>query len=169
MIYPIIFIQIVVVFAVQSLRTVNAQQVATIEGIVSVMGEPTINVRSGPNVLFDSLGTLRNGETVAIISESSGGSWLQITFPAGSQSIGWVFKRYIAVNAAVTIPKFEADEEADKPGIIETEPASVLIPTVHTFTNNYRVVENSTGFGLWIVILLALSGIFAVSGWIYRR
>lgn len=53
-----------------------------------------INIRSGPNVGFDSIGTVLSRTRMPIIGQSADGRWWQVQSDFG---VGWVIKRYILV------------------------------------------------------------------------
>jgi uncharacterized protein YraI len=54
-----------------------------------------INVRGGPAQTFDSLGLLNPGDSVQITGRNLIGNWLQIEYPAGALTRGWVATDYI--------------------------------------------------------------------------
>jgi uncharacterized protein YraI len=61
-----------------------------------------INIRSGPNVGFDSIGTVLSTTRLPIIGQSADGRWWQVQSEFG---VGWVIKRLILVEGdASNIP-----------------------------------------------------------------
>ena len=49
-----------------------------------------VNVRKGPGVGYDKLGQLDKGQTAPVKGKSSDGDWLQISYPAAANGVGWV-------------------------------------------------------------------------------
>jgi hypothetical protein len=49
-----------------------------------------VNVRKGPGVGYDKLGQLDKGQTAPVKGKSSDGEWLQISYPAAANGVGWV-------------------------------------------------------------------------------
>jgi hypothetical protein len=60
--------------------------------------EPTINVRAGPDTIYQIVGTLRQGETFEITGKNPAGDWWQ--FDYGSNK-GWVYNQVVQVNNQV--------------------------------------------------------------------
>jgi uncharacterized protein YraI len=59
-----------------------------------------VNVRKGPAIGYDLLGTLDKGQTAPVRGKSSDGNWWQISYAAGTNGVGWVFGEYVQANAA---------------------------------------------------------------------
>jgi uncharacterized protein YraI len=57
--------------------------------------EQQVNVRGGPGTGFDSVGTLPPGAVVMPIGKDATGAWLQIHYPAGADTTGWVAAQYL--------------------------------------------------------------------------
>jgi uncharacterized protein YraI len=49
-----------------------------------------VNVRKGPAVAYDKLGTLLKGQNAPAKGKNADGSWWQISFPAAPDGVGWV-------------------------------------------------------------------------------
>ena len=49
-----------------------------------------VNVRKGPGVGYDKLGQLDKGQTAPVKGKSSDSEWLQISYPAAANGVGWV-------------------------------------------------------------------------------
>ena len=60
---------------------------ATISGPVAIVNAGALNVRTGPSLLFRSLGSLPGGTKLPIIGRSRDGVWLQVQSSLG---VGWV-------------------------------------------------------------------------------
>lgn len=79
--------------------------IATVTGtptgpIVSVnpgINEPSINVRSGPNVLYPRVGVLLVGQTAVAKGRSPGGEWILIEYPGAPGNAGWVYSPNVSI------------------------------------------------------------------------
>jgi uncharacterized protein YraI len=71
-----------------------------IEGTVT----SKVNVRSGPDTTFDSLGMLNTGDKIQIISQNGKKTWIQIVYPSAPQGTGWVAAFYVKLADGVRIP-----------------------------------------------------------------
>lgn len=79
--------------------------IATVTGtptgpIVSVnpgINEPSINVRSGPNVLYPRVGVLLVGQTAVAKGRSPGGEWILIEYPGAPGNVGWVYSPNVSI------------------------------------------------------------------------
>ncbi|HPO58421.1 MAG TPA: hypothetical protein PLV53_06210 [Anaerolineaceae bacterium] len=67
--------------------------------------EPFVYVRTGPNVLFPSVGLLLVDQEVPVKGISEGGMWLLIEYPGVQGSEGWVYAPYMRLSdTLVDIP-----------------------------------------------------------------
>jgi len=80
--------------------------VTPVEGTVSVQ----INVRSGPNVSYSSIGILNSGEKVQIIGKDPSGGWYGILYPSGPRGLGWVMAVYIQAGETAGLPVLALQE-----------------------------------------------------------
>jgi uncharacterized protein YraI len=67
---------------------------ATLTGPIAFVATGAINIRSGPNIAFESLGIVYSTTRMPIIGQSADRRWWQVESPFG---IGWVNKNYIRV------------------------------------------------------------------------
>jgi len=74
--------------------------VTPVAGTVTVQ----INVRSGPNVSYSSLGLLNSGDKIQIIGKDPSGGWYGILYPSAAQGHGWVTAAYVQTNDAASLP-----------------------------------------------------------------
>lgn len=73
-----------------------------IAGPVAFVATGELNIRSGPNVAFDPIGTVYAATRMPIVGQSPDGLWWQVESPFG---LGWVTKRLIIVeNDASSVP-----------------------------------------------------------------
>lgn len=77
------------------------QSFATIT--VKIGENPDINVRAGPGVDYERIGTLLAGQQVPALGRSAGGDWVQISFPEGPQGLGWVYTYLVDVNGELPV------------------------------------------------------------------
>ncbi len=61
----------------------------------------TTTMRNGPGPDYPILGTIPRGALVAVVGRSANQSWLQVTYPPGSQLRGWVSIAYIDVTGDI--------------------------------------------------------------------
>jgi uncharacterized protein YraI len=57
-----------------------------------------VNVRKGPAVAYDKLGTLDKGQSAPVRGKSADGTWWQISFPASPDGIGWVIGQLVNIS-----------------------------------------------------------------------
>lgn len=104
------------VLAASSRALVSAQAAATPQNTVQAdtptpggptpyitvldVGEPQINVRTGPNTVFypDPCGYLPVGTTAPAIGASPNRSWIQISFPGCPGGVGWVYSANVTLS-----------------------------------------------------------------------
>jgi uncharacterized protein YraI len=56
-----------------------------------------VNVRKGPAVPYDKLGTLDKGLSAPIKGKNADSTWWQISFPAAADGVGWVYGQLISI------------------------------------------------------------------------
>lgn len=62
---------------------------------IAVVSSGALNIRTGPNGAFDSLGTVETGTHLTVIGQSPDRGWWLVESPVGT---GWVSKLYVIVN-----------------------------------------------------------------------
>ena len=63
------------------------------------------NLRLGPGTDFDQVATLNGGDTAVVIGRNETGDWLQIVYPADSDSRAWLLVSLVTVSGPVeTLP-----------------------------------------------------------------
>ncbi len=70
---------------------------------VNLGDQDQINVRSGPGVDYELVGTLLAGQQVPALGRSPGGEWVQITYPSGPGGIGWVYAYLVTVDGSLPV------------------------------------------------------------------
>ena len=63
-----------------------------------------LNVRSGPGVDFNSIGTLNPQDVVNLMGKDSHGTWLQIEFASGPAGKGWINAAFAQAQNVDTLP-----------------------------------------------------------------
>lgn len=61
-----------------------------------------VNVRKGPAVAFDKLGTLDKGQSAPVRGKNADGTWWQITYATAAEGVGWVYAQLITITGDAT-------------------------------------------------------------------
>lgn len=80
--------------------------------VVTLTIEQDMNVRTGPGTNYPVAGPGPAGSTAPVIGRNSDGSWLQVEYPPGSGSKGWLYTDLVAVTGD---PQSVAVAEAPAP------------------------------------------------------
>jgi hypothetical protein len=90
------------------------QAVATVTGTPSgpmavvVPGPETqINLRSGPNTIYDKVGVLLVGQQVPAKGRSPGGTWVEVEYPGVPGGLAWIFSTYVKIVPPMELPIVE--------------------------------------------------------------
>jgi hypothetical protein len=62
-----------------------------------------INVRSGPDVIYPTIGVMVTGQTAPALGRSPGGNWIQIRYPGVQSGIGWVWSFLVTLKGDVPV------------------------------------------------------------------
>jgi hypothetical protein len=73
----------------------------------AVTDQDQINVRSGPAVGYDLIGTLLPGQQVPVIGRTPGGDWIQVSYPGVPGNTGWVFANLLVLPPNANLPIIE--------------------------------------------------------------
>ncbi len=88
-----------------------------------------VNVRSGPDITYDLIGKLNQGDTVPLKGKNADGSWWQITFGKGKGGVGWVRGDLVVANAAAkSVPVVSAPPRPTAPPMTDTPPGPTATP-----------------------------------------
>lgn len=63
-----------------------------------------LNIRSGPGVSFNSIGTLNAQDVVNVTGKDANGAWLQIEFAAGPAGKGWINAAFVQAKDIANLP-----------------------------------------------------------------
>lgn len=74
----------------------------------SVTVNENLNVRTGPGISYDRVGSLSSGSTAKIIGRNADSSWWQIAFPNASDGKAWISAGYGAAYNTENVPVVEA-------------------------------------------------------------
>ncbi|HUH97682.1 MAG TPA: hypothetical protein VLZ89_10010 [Anaerolineales bacterium] len=67
--------------------------------------EPFVNVRAGPSSVYygSPIGALPVGATAPALAITAGHDWIEISFPAGPNGVGWVYAPFVSLTGAPPI------------------------------------------------------------------
>ncbi len=110
------------------------------------------NVRSGPNTIYEAVGTLSQGQTANIVGRNDASTWWYIEYPVGSGRHGWISGTVVtsscvpAVVQIVAAPPSPtsapvADDTSSDSG---TSGSSSGTPDLVAFAMQYYVVSGKT-------------------------
>ncbi len=146
---------------------------------VNVVGEPAINVRTGPNTAdYPVIGQLPVGATAPALGKSPSSTWIQISYASGPGGVGWVYAANVSLSPGF-LPIIEPPPTAT-PLVTQTidptlaaafiiQPTTTRLPTftpsaplvIPTFS---KAVSHSGGFPIGMVIVaFALAGALVLS------
>ncbi len=119
--------------------------------VIGVADDDVLNVRSGPGVVNDVVATLRpdatgmthTGATMGVDGEL----WWEIATPSPESGVGWVNRRFIAVNPDVDSITGLADEmvQIASAALRDLGPDAVGLATTSTYSERIEV----GGIGVW--------------------
>ena len=83
-----------------------------------------INIRSGPGLTFESLGTLNPKDVVFITGQDTSGKWLLIDYANGAEGKGWAALEFLQVDDPAALPIIgDAEQTSATPASAEVAPA----------------------------------------------
>ena len=162
----------------------------TPEGVTATVlldQEDSVNVRSGPGVLFDKVGKLLPGQKVSATGRSAGGDWVIIDYPGAPGNYGWVYSPVIYISPG-ELPIIEPPS-TPTPEVTQTinptlaaqfitTPNPTRMPTytpgdplvIPTYTDTYGAsFLGGVPMGLVIIILVGLGGLLVLFSFIRSR
>lgn len=159
-----------------SIPTVTGTPSGLIITVRPSQNDDFINVRSGPNTLYPSVGVLLVGQTAPAIGRSSGGEWIQIEYPGVAGGKGWVFAVLVSLSPGqlpivepppTVTPQYTATIDptlaaqfvvTQQPTRLPTytEPAPLNIPTYVENTPNQ--LPGGIPMGM-VIVVLGITGI----------
>ncbi|HZQ10805.1 MAG TPA: SH3 domain-containing protein, partial [Anaerolineae bacterium] len=114
---------------------------APVTGVV----KSTLNVRDQPTTRAKLLGVLKQNDTVTLVGRTDDQTWLQINYPIGETSTGWVIAERIDTTADIAaLPSISAAASATTaPTSVAVQPTS-SVPTTVTVTANTPAATTAT-------------------------
>ena len=73
-------------------------------GVPRVTAVADVNVRSGPDVAYEVIGVLRQGQTAEAVGVSADGRWWAINFPASPTGNGWASAEFVIPENTENLP-----------------------------------------------------------------
>ncbi len=92
---------------------------------ISALVVQKINVRKGPGVDFESLGTLNPNDVVFIIGRDESGKWAQVEFASAPDGRGWATVEFLKIDNANGLPVIDPSKPID-PVTINAETAEIF-------------------------------------------
>jgi hypothetical protein len=167
-----------------SIPTVTGTPKGATATVRTDMGESFLNVRSGPGALYDKIGVLLAGQSVAVLGVSPKGEYYLVEYPGVAGGQGWVSATYVIVVNGDNLPVVEAPATATPvvtatfdPTLaaqfivtIEptrmptfTEPAPLQIPTYENSSSGVSTAGVPMGLVISIVLVAGLLvGVFSI-------
>ncbi len=170
-----------------SIPTVTGTPSGPVITVKSGIGEPSINVRSGPSVLYDQVGVLLEGQSAPAKGRSPGGEWILIEYAGAPGGTGWVYGANVNITPG-TLPIVEPPPTVT-PEVTQTidptlaaqfivtaaptrlptftQPAPLSIPTYQTGTES--ATASGVPMGLVILVLLTVGILFGIFSLVQKR
>jgi serine/threonine-protein kinase len=73
-------------------------------GVPTITAVADVNVRSGPDVAYEVIGSLSQGQTAEAVGLSADGMWWAINFPASPTGQGWVSDAFVTAEDTENLP-----------------------------------------------------------------
>jgi hypothetical protein len=122
------------------------EQGRRVEGTVTAYG---LNVRTGPGTAYPIVGGLSLGDAVEVVGENAAGDWLQITYPAGGESQGWIAAAYVDLTGSLAeVPKVSAPPPPT--AAMESRPTSTAVPPTPGLTGKL-VFQTCNGCDIYVI------------------
>jgi uncharacterized protein YgiM (DUF1202 family) len=86
---------------------------------VGIVNTGALNVRTGPAVVYEVVGIIKQGETVALLGRNDNGSWVLVRVSDGLE--GWVNASYLQTNTpVVSLPVSSSPPPTSFVGVVNT-------------------------------------------------
>ena len=127
----------------------------------------SVNVRSGPGLVFPVIGTAKQGETFDVTGANGSGTWWRICCLAGEKQ-GWVRSDLVAISGSLNdIPVIEVPTPTPRP----TATATPIPPTPTPPLAFYRGIgpifmpTNNDWLTLWVKVYGGTGEGYPIPGW----
>jgi uncharacterized protein YraI len=102
------------------------------EQIPVALAMTNVNIRSGPDMSFEKIGMLNNGQEAEIVGVSPDGSWWAIRLPNNDQRMGWVAKDYIVSRNDDNLPVVTLESETKEGSVSSPQPGRAFLTAAWT-------------------------------------
>ncbi len=111
-----------------------------------VTANVTANVRSGPDTVYDVVGTLQLGQTATIAGRNDANTWWNIEYPAGSGRFAWIAGSVVTGSCLPSVVQVVAAPPLPTavPATADTSGDSSGTPDLVAFAMQYYVVSGKT-------------------------
>jgi uncharacterized protein YraI len=119
---------------VQVVSTQKAANPSTLptEQMPGALAIANINIRNGPDMDFDKIGLLKNGQEAEIIGISPDRLWWAIRLPEEPEGTGWVAKDYIIARNEDGVPVLGLESEAQGGAVTSPQPGNASLSAAWT-------------------------------------
>ena len=111
--------------------TTGSQAVPTDQMPVA-LAVANVNVRKGPDLSFDKIGMLNNGQEAEILGISQDGLWWVIRLPGEEELTGWVAKDYIEARNDDEVPVMTLESAAKGGAVASPQPGRASLTAAWT-------------------------------------
>jgi hypothetical protein len=163
------------------------QEASTPAGIFATIIYPEpINVRSGPSTVhYPIIGKLSPGEVVPALGISPGHEWIEISYPGGVGSVGWIYASFASLSGGelhivepppTPTPLITNTIDPTLAAAFNTAPTETRLPTftppasleIPQFTAGNTVRSVGTAPGIFIMILFVIGAVGLVLSYVLR-
>ena len=117
-------------FAVSATPTIQVTPSATKSVITVTAVNGNLSIRSGPDITFDAIAALKDGETVKALARSIMDGWVQIPIPSQEGKTGWVLLKtnyFVVTGNVLDLPRIDAVEWNVGSYLINCTPHQMLV------------------------------------------
>ncbi len=142
--------------------TITATATAQVVTVTAVNGR--LSIRSGPDISFDAIAVLENGQTATAVARSVIDGWIQIPIPSQPSKMGWVSTmtaHSIVIGNVLDLPRIDAVEWTSGSYILNcTQHRLIVKPGEQIVEPASTTAQNRVWFapGLYTVYDLDMSG-----------
>jgi len=118
----------------------------TLQAIVVTAAKGNVFIRRGPDLAYDAVSVLMDGQSVKALARDVLAKWLQITIPGHPEKTGWISIQTHFVSVSGEVMSLPEITPADWPvlaslrnctnHLMVVDPGGILIPAVDNFPEN---------------------------------
>jgi hypothetical protein len=153
------------VFLVQNATpTIQVTPSPTSANVTVTAVKGNLSIRTGPDITFDAIAILKDGETVTVLARSIMDGWVQIPIPSQEGKTGWVSLKtnyFIVSGNVLDLPRVDAVEWNVGSYLINCTPHQMLVQPGEVFLESVdSAPKNRVWFspGLYSVYDLDVTG-----------